>query len=86
MYKILGFIYKNTMIILPSSDDYVHIFPSLKKKPQSRERGSGKSILSGRVFEPAEPMQTEHVAFNPSNPSSIRRNVKPAPAKHQYAY
>ena len=56
--------------ILPSNDAFVNIFPHLVANrcgPDCQESNlnkQGKSILSGKVFEPAEPMRTKNVSFN----------------------
>lgn len=53
--------------ILPSNDAYVNIFPQLvanRRQVGLDLNKQGKSILSGKVFEPAEPMRTSNVGFN----------------------
>ena len=53
--------------ILPSNDAYVNIFPQLRAHRQHEGLDlskQGKSILSGKVFEPAEPMRTSNNSFN----------------------
>jgi len=53
--------------ILPSNDAYVNIFPQLvanRRQVGLDLNKQGKSILSGKVFEPAEPMRNSNVGFN----------------------
>jgi hypothetical protein len=53
--------------ILPSNDAYVNIFPQLRANRHEQALDlskQGKSILSGKVFEPAEPMRTSNNSFN----------------------
>jgi hypothetical protein len=59
----------STLTIIPSNSDYVHIFPQLtanRSMEASQTRGKGKSILSGRNFEPAEQVSQKNVMFSPS--------------------
>jgi len=59
----------STLTIMPSNSDYVHIFPQLsanRSMEASQTRGKGKSILSGRNFEPAEQVSQKNVMFSPS--------------------
>jgi hypothetical protein len=54
-------------VLLPSNDAYVNVFPKLlAKKTQQPPSGRGKSILSGKVFESAEPMSNKNELFNTS--------------------
>lgn len=59
----------STLTIIPSNSDYVHIFPQLtanRSMEASQTRGKGKSILSGREYEPAEQVTQKNVMFSPS--------------------
>jgi hypothetical protein len=51
-------------VILPSNDAYVNVFPKLLASKPLQQTGKGKSILSGKVFESAEPMSNKNELFN----------------------
>ena len=54
-------------VILPSNDSYVNIFPKLPNaEPLITKRHASKSILSGKTFEPAEPMTNKNELYNSS--------------------
>lgn len=51
-------------IIIPNNDSYVSIFPRIiAEQPLVKEK-AGKSILSGKLFEPAEPMSNKNDIYN----------------------
>lgn len=52
-------------VIMPSNDAYVSIFPRIiNSEPLAKEKKGSKSILSGKTFEPAEPMSNKNELFN----------------------
>lgn len=51
-------------IIVPNNDSYVSIFPRIIAETPLVKSKPGKSILSGKLFEPAEPMTNKNELYN----------------------